>query len=304
MIFQRCLSLVACALLGACASVPAPEPAVGYGTRFAPWSPYPRATPQTAWRLDGERRFDAELGYDCYGSVRFIDPTRNIDTFAGQGYLPNFTVDSDDPDVVFSVMGLRKRPYYSTDGGRHFLIDARSFPDYSIEFIAIRNSHVYVGMNPGWTENGYLDWPGEYKLLVLEAELDKKRNRIGRYRLLVPRGHQFKNGIPRYAHGDVRVVDSLASLRLPTRKNAPPSDGCERLKLPPYHFDEPVAFIAWVDATARANPGWITPEKVKFAKWIRRVYTRRFDKDDVPKIDLDALLALPQPGAAEVAPQP
>lgn len=300
---RRYIFFTALSLLSACSSIPAPEPVVGYNKPFAPWNPYPRATPQTAWRLDGERRYDVELGYDCYGSVRYIDPVHHIDTFAGVGYLPDFTVDSDDPDIVFSVLGIRKRLYYSMDGGRHFYQDLRGFPN-SVDMIAVRNGYIYVGLNMGWTENGYAEWPGPYKLVVLEAKLDKERARIGRFKLLVPRGHQFKNGVPEYARGDVRWVDSLAPFRLPTRPNAPGPEGCKRLKLPPYHFDDPVEFIAWVDATARANPRWITPDKVKFAHWIRRVYTKRFEEAHAPDIDLDALLALPASKTPQVAGQP
>jgi hypothetical protein len=249
---------------------------------------------QIAWSLDGQRRFDGEFGYDCFGPVRFVDPDKGIDSYAGDGYPPQVTVDSDDPDVIFSVFRNGRRPFYSTDGGRHFYADAREFPmASSLKFMAVRNGRVYAGLEMYDRDDGYLTWSDTNRLVVLEAELEKSRGRIGRYRLLVPRNHRFKDGIPAYAGGDVRYVDTLDSLRLPREARAPEPMVCDRLHLPPYQDapgGDPVEFISWVAATARANPGWMTIEKLEYASRIRKRYHRLFEKPGVPDIHLDDLV--------------
>jgi hypothetical protein len=282
----RFVATAALALLGACSSIHPPELQVEDHRASDAWTGGPLAPRQTAWRLDGVRRFDGEFKHDWWGPIRFVDLVKGIDSFVGFGQPPDVTVDSDDPDVIFAIFTFGHRPTYSTDGGRSFYQDAREFPSSSrLRFLAVRNGHVYAGLQIYSREDGYVDWDGGAKLFVLEATLDKARARIGRYRLIAPRGHVFDNEIPAYARGDVRSVDSLGSLRLPKQERAPWPKVREVLHVPPNEFhlaDGPVEFLAWFDATARANPDWVTVEKKAFADHVYKHYRRSHNLPDRP----------------------
>jgi hypothetical protein len=282
----RFVATAALALVGACSSIPSPELQVEDHRASDAWTGGPLAPRQAAWGLDGGRRFDGEFKHDWWGPIRFVDPGKGIDSFVGLGQPPDVTVDSDDPDVIFAIFAFGGRPTYSTDGGRSFYQDVRAFPSSSrLRFLAVRNGHVYVGLQIYSREDGYADWDGDAKLFVLEATLDKTRARIGRYRLIAPRGHAFDNGIPEYARGDVRSVDSLGPLRLPGQERAPWPKVREVLHVPPYEFhlaDGPVEFLAWFDATARANPDWVTAEKKAFADQVHKHYRSSHNLADRP----------------------
>ncbi|MGW8392351.1 hypothetical protein [Pseudoduganella sp. HUAS MS19] len=267
-------------LLSACAShpdIPAPiiqQPPTSSGNSIGSVT-----TPlQKAWNWEGERWFTAELDAGCDGTVRFVDQSRNIDSYVGEIGVPAATFTSDDPDVVLAnISGFHRQLVFSTDGGRRFVKEVRGLPrGASIQFIAVRNSHVYVGVQQGYNEaDGYFDWqrPGirsqyqmkppvlKTRLMILEAPLDKVRGRIGWYMLLAPHGHQFNSRYAEAARQFIKRVDNIESLGLPHSAGAPPADACDTtLNLPPSYsppYSEALEKLtAWYEAAKKANPGW------------------------------------------------
>ncbi|MEG2031845.1 MAG: hypothetical protein RR376_14475, partial [Janthinobacterium sp.] len=196
-------------LNSACTSLPAiPAPTLQIAKAPGPIDSNsgPHAPRQLAWPWDEGRTFEAEFNSDCRGPIYFVDKQRNISSFVGIDSPPRATFDSDDPDVILGNIGYADQLIFSTNGGRSFFKEVRAFPrSASVEFIAVRKGHVYVGINQqsndadayfAWhrTKNKYRSEEMEQysrKLMILEGKLDKAQGRIASYRILKPKGHQF-----------------------------------------------------------------------------------------------------------------
>lgn len=248
------------------------------------------APSQKAWQWDANRYFTAELDHNCMGPIRFVDANKGIDTFVGNNEVPTITLASDDPDVVLAPLaGYRGKLVFSTDGGRHFFQEVRSFPmNHSAEFVIVRGGQVYVGMRlPGL--DGYFKWqrPGfrssgqdalpeieKSQLVILAAPLDKAKSRIGAYVVVAPVDYQFRSKYAEGAREHIKRLDNIESLGLPHSAQAAPSDACGRsLKLPPWSSmmdkEELLTFYNWYEAMKVAHPGWADAKTDYFIAWHR-----------------------------------
>ncbi|MBV6752518.1 hypothetical protein KV580_19535 [Pseudomonas chlororaphis] len=280
--------------LSACAThpeIPAPTAPAPY-TRQLDEADGITAPPQKAWQWDSNRWFTAELDHRCIGPIRFVDERNGIDTYVGRSQVPRITFSSDDPDVVLAIVaGGYEQLVFSTDGGRHFVQEVRGFPQGQItQFVMVRKGHVYVGMELlGQHPDGYFKWrhPGfrppwqtappaveEHQLVILEAPLDKVKNRIGWYSVVAPKDYQFRSEYVDQAQQDIKRIDTIESLGLPHMTDAAPSDACERtLKLPPWSSmmdkEELLQFYDWYATMKATHPGWADAQTDKFIAWHR-----------------------------------
>lgn len=250
---------------------------------------------QKAWQWDEGRYFTGELDHRCYGPIRFVDESKEIDTYVGVEEVPNIAIGSDDRDVVIAMIGgYRDQLIFSVDGGRTFLREVRGFPQgQTTHFVFVRNGHVYVGMQPHERNpDGYFTWrrPAyrshrqesippmqESQLVILEAPLDKARGRIGVYRILTPRDYQFRSEYAYAAQDWVKRVDNLEAFGLPHSTGLAPSDACDRsLKLAPWGADNSreglLKFYAWYDEMKALHPGWADADTDAFMTWHKKWY--------------------------------
>lgn len=296
---MRCLPLATLmALIGACSSVPPPTPQLVQATHAPGMDQGVTGPRQKAWPWDGNRGFEGEFSYACWGPIHFVDPRNQVDSFVAIAYPPMETLDSDDSDVVLAgIFEFNHFLIYSTDGGRNFLKDARGFTyRISPEFVAVRKGHLYVGVrNHDYhgVDDGYFGWRSystssgdkepravDTKLVVLEASIDKARGRIGRYSVLVPKGFEFVRGMPSYAETDIKPVDDIEALNLPHREGELPRRRCGKsIEVPPWQFQwhsaEIDRYVDWYDATKKAHPGWGDAATDKFVYEELRKYQKK-----------------------------
>lgn len=285
-------------LNSACTSLPAiPAPTLQIAKAPGPIDSNsgPHAPRQLAWPWDEGRTFEAEFNSDCRGPIYFVDKQRNISSFVGIDSPPRATFDSDDPDVILGNIGYADQLIFSTNGGRSFFKEVRAFPrSASVEFIAVRKGHVYVGINQqsndadayfAWhrTKNKYRSEEMEQysrKLMILEGKLDKAQGRIASYRILKPKGHQFTSPYAAMAAEYIKEVDDIEALGLPHAGGNVPRHRCDTtMQLPVWHHwaskKELAEMNTWYETTKRAHPEWATAEMDKLMQEARE-FTEKY----------------------------
>ena len=257
------------------------------------------APPQKAWQWTAQTWFTAELNASCKGIIRYVDPAQGIDSYVGEGSVPDIQFSSDDPDVIFAMTaGATQKLIFSTDGGRTFVREVRELPDRVwIKFVVLRKGQVYVGVQQlGYDADGYFPWTGpgvndktrthdgpveEFKLTLLVAPLDKQNARIGWYQVLAPTNYQFRHGADEADGESLKRLNSLDGLGLPRGMQTSPLTECMKTaSLPPTWDQMKKAAITrpqeWYDAAKAAHPGWSRPENDAFIERMRSVKAGTF----------------------------